>query len=274
MAEMIPVYGMSKIWLEVRQLGRAIHFYRDVVRLPLVAVKQNMAFFDIDGQQLVVTEPRVFPDGSVAGTICHWAMALDAEDEDWYAQKVRESGGKIYPISFGQYIDDPDGNLVEFWKNSRWTHPRRGPLAGAEIAPLRAIVETALMVVDSAKGLNFYRNILGLGNLEGHPESGEAFMRARLPSGQDILLFRPGTFMGVSRGGRNMHLTLACESVEAVVKFLEKRSIETICLDGKVYFSDPFGHRYEVEAVDEWPLPPSGNPSEWSYPKRPTDAME
>jgi hypothetical protein len=24
----IPVHGISKLWLEVRQLGRAIHFYR------------------------------------------------------------------------------------------------------------------------------------------------------------------------------------------------------------------------------------------------------
>ena len=157
MAETIPVYGLSKIWLEVRQLGRAIHFYRDVVRLPLVDIKQNMAFLDIDGQQLVVTEPRMFPDGSVAGTICHWAMALDGDDENWYTQKVRESGGKIYPISFGHYIDDPDGNLVEFWKNSRWPHPRRGPLAGSEIAPLREIVEAAWVCVASGKGVILYR---------------------------------------------------------------------------------------------------------------------
>ena len=273
MPETIPVYGLSKLWLEVRQLGRAIHFYRDIVRLPLVEVKQNMAFFDIDGQQLVVTEPTVFPDGSVAGTICHWAMAIDAEDESWYAQKVRESGGKIYPISFGHYIDDPDGNLVEFWKRSQWQHPRRAPLAGAEIAPLRAVVETALMVVDSAKGLQFYRDILGLSNLENHPETGEAFMRARLPSGQDILLFRPGTFMGVSRGGRNMRLTLACQSVDAVAAFLDERSIDYLSLDEKLYFDDPFGHRYEIEAVDQWLLPPSGDPTQWSYPQRPTDPM-
>lgn len=269
----IPVHGISRIWLEVRQLGRAIHFYRDIIRLPLVRVERDMAFFDVDGQQLVITEPQIFPDGSVAGVLSHVAFAIDPHHEGSYAQKIRESGGNTYSVGFGYYLDDPDGNLIEFWHESAWPHPRRAPLAGNEIAPLRAIVEASLLVTDSAQGLEFYRDWLGLQNLEAIPENGQPFMRARFASGQDILLWLPGIFMGTARAGRNMRLTLACPNLTAVAEFLSNRQIRYTLLQDKLYFRDPFGHCFEVETVSDWPLPASGNPECWSYPKRPTEVL-
>lgn len=270
----IPVYGISKLWLEVRQLGRAIHFYRDVIRLPLVSVQDNMAFFDVDGQQIIVTEPRVFPDGSVAGVNSHWALAIDAKDEGWYSQKIRESGGNTYSVGFAHYIDDPDGNLGEFWKEHAWSHGRRGPLAGEEIAPVQALVEVSLMVTDSRAGLAFYRDQLGLTNLHELEDQGKPFMRARFAGGQDLLLWYPGLYMGIARAGRMMRLTLACESVQAVAQFLAERQLAYTCLADRLYFRDPFGHTFEVEAVAQWPLPPSAPPRQWSYPHRPTDTLE
>ena len=136
--ETIPVHGISKLWLEVRQLGRAIHFYRDVLRLPLVGLDGDIAFFDVDGQQIALTEPQVFGDGSVAGALCHWALAVEGAESDWYARKVRESGGRIYPIPWGHSIDDPDANLGELWTGSAWPHSRRGPRWGEEISPAAA----------------------------------------------------------------------------------------------------------------------------------------
>ncbi|MCB9437421.1 MAG: VOC family protein [Anaerolineales bacterium] len=269
----LPVYGISRIWLEVRQLGRAIHFYRDIMRLPLVRIERDMAFFDVDGQQLVLTEPQVFPDGSVAGVLCHVAFAIDPQAEAAYAQKIQESGGNTYSVGFGHYVDDPDGNLIEFWNESQWPHQRRAPLAGNEIAPLQAIVESSLLVTDSAQALEFYRDWLGLQNLAAVPEQGQPFMRARFPSGQDILLWLPGIFMGTARAGRNMRLTLACASLREVAEFLSSRQIRYTLLQDKLYFRDPFGHCFEVETVSDWPLPASGKPECWSYPKRPTESL-
>jgi catechol 2,3-dioxygenase-like lactoylglutathione lyase family enzyme len=270
---MIPVHGISKLWLEVRQLGKAIHFYRDVVRLPLVAVKGDMAYFDIDGQQLIVTEPTIFPDGSVAGVLCHWALALPKDDEEWYRRKVKESGGDIYDIGFGYYIDDPDGNLGEFHTSPAWTYERRGPLLGREIAPLTSIDEISMMDINPQVGLSFYHDVLGLELVNKVPAEGAAFMRFRFPDGQDLLLWQPGIFLGVSRAGRNIRLTLACESVDVVAEFLTEHDVTYKQLDGNLYFNDPNGHTFEVEQVNEWPLPPSGNPNEWSFPKRPTERL-
>ena len=66
----IPVHGISKLWLEVRQLGRAIHFYRDVLRLPLVGPDGDIACFDVDGQQIALTKPQVFPESTAPRSIC------------------------------------------------------------------------------------------------------------------------------------------------------------------------------------------------------------
>lgn len=270
---MIPVYGISKLWLEVRQLGRSIHFYRDIVRLPLVAVRGDMAYFDIDGQQLIVTEPTVFSDGSVAGVLCHWALALPTDDQEWYRRKVKESGGDIYDIGFGYYIDDPDGNLGEFHTRPAWKYARRGPLAGREIAPLTSIDEISMLGINPRAALSFYRDVLGLDLINDVPEDGAAFMRFRFPDGQDLLVWQPGIFLGVSRAGRNIRLTLACKSVDVVADFLTEQGISFKRREEHLYFNDPNGHTFEVEQVTQWPLPPSGNPEEWSFPKRPTERL-
>lgn len=271
--ETIPVHGISKLWLEVRQLGRAIHFYRDVLRLPLVGLDGDSACFDVDGQQIALTEPQVFGDGSVAGALCHWALAVDPAESDWYARKVRESGGRIYPIPWGHYIDDPDGNLGELWTGSAWPHARRGPRWGEEISPAAAIVEVSLLMTNQAQALHFYRDRLGLATPEGVAETGEPFMRMRLPGGQDLLLWWPGIYMGVARAGRTMRLTLACASLSAVAEFCDRQAVTYTQLNERVYIRDPFGHTFEVEEVASWPLPPAGDPTRWSFPKRPTDAL-
>jgi hypothetical protein len=107
---------------------------------------------------------EVFGDGSVAGALCHWALAVDPAESDWYARKVRESGGGIYPIPWGHYIDDPDGNLGELWTGSAWPHSRRGPRWGEEISPAAAIVEVSLLMTNQAQALHLV--LLGISQAE------------------------------------------------------------------------------------------------------------
>jgi catechol 2,3-dioxygenase-like lactoylglutathione lyase family enzyme len=269
----IPVHGISKLWLEVRQLGRAIHFYRDMLRLPLVGLDGDSACFDVDGQQIAQTGPQVVADGSVAGALCHWALAVEEAESDWYARKVRESGGGIYPIPWGHYIDDPDGNLGELMNGSGWPHARPGTRWGEEISPAAAIVEVCLLMTNQAQALHFYRDRLGLATPDGVAETGEPFLRMRLPGGQDLLLWWPGIYMGVARAGRTMCLTIACASLSAVAEFWDRQAVTSTHQNERLYIRDPFGHTFAVDEVATWPLPPSDDPTRWSFPKRRTDAL-
>lgn len=52
------ITGVGQIALRATDLGRAIEFYRDVLRLPLLMQIPNAAFFDCGGVRLMLAEPE------------------------------------------------------------------------------------------------------------------------------------------------------------------------------------------------------------------------
>ncbi len=50
--------GIGQIAITVRDLPRAVRFYRDVLRLPLLFEVPTLAFFDADGVRLMLAVPE------------------------------------------------------------------------------------------------------------------------------------------------------------------------------------------------------------------------
>jgi methylmalonyl-CoA/ethylmalonyl-CoA epimerase len=49
-----PIFGIGQIAITVRQLDRAVAFYRDILGLPFLFEAGNMAFFDCAGTRLML----------------------------------------------------------------------------------------------------------------------------------------------------------------------------------------------------------------------------
>ncbi|WP_430791276.1 VOC family protein [Virgibacillus flavescens] len=49
---------IGQIGVPIRDLNRAIHFYRDLLSLPLLFNTESMAFFDCDGIRLMLSLPE------------------------------------------------------------------------------------------------------------------------------------------------------------------------------------------------------------------------
>ena len=56
---------IGQIAVTVRDLDRAVAFYRDVLRVPFLFRTPNLAFFDCAGTRLMLSEPE--PEGAGAG---------------------------------------------------------------------------------------------------------------------------------------------------------------------------------------------------------------
>lgn len=66
--EQVGVSGLGQVSVPVRDVTRAIEFYRDAVGLPLLFEASGMAFFDCGGVRLMLSVPEeegMMPPGSV-----------------------------------------------------------------------------------------------------------------------------------------------------------------------------------------------------------------
>ena len=85
--------GLSRIGqiaLTVRELDRAVAFYRDVLRVPFLFRAPNLAFFDCAGTRLMLSEPE--SEGAAAGhaSVLYFAVPdLSAAYDDLRARGVR-----------------------------------------------------------------------------------------------------------------------------------------------------------------------------------------
>ena len=116
------IHGIDNISHPVKNLERAVEFYRDVMRLDLhfVAKEAGWAEFDVGGATLALREVKsgFCPSQS---SICF--LVTDLEEE---VNHLKESGVKFpegiqdIPGGHGRFVWflDPDGNRLDFFEPS------------------------------------------------------------------------------------------------------------------------------------------------------------
>ncbi len=128
---MTMIRGLAEIVLSVHDLDASLHFYREMLGLTLVSEPDFRPVFLRAGDpavtvpQLVVLVPLPagtppFPAAKPGRTLHHLAFELAPADFDALRDHLAAHGLAIrtgqHPIipSRTMYVDDPDGNEVEF----------------------------------------------------------------------------------------------------------------------------------------------------------------
>jgi len=123
---MTKIKGIAEIVLNVHDMEASLKFYHEVLGLkvigrpgpvflkagnPAVSVPQMLVLVPLAAQAGPFETPR---------TLHHLALELDPADFEAEEQRLKELGYKIrygqHPVvpSRTMYVDDPDGNEVEF----------------------------------------------------------------------------------------------------------------------------------------------------------------
>ena len=129
---------LSLLTLGVRDLERAVRFYRDVLRLPRVETPPTVAFFEL-GRTWLALYPRDLlaadagvPDDGVPGGFAGVTLAHNVRspaDADALLAEVEAGGGRIVKPArrtdwggYAGYFADPDGFLWEVAWNPQFPH--------------------------------------------------------------------------------------------------------------------------------------------------------
>lgn len=127
-SDRMGVEGLAEVVLNVRDMGRALDFYRDLLGLePISPVGQPGPVFlragaataDLPALLVLVQLPPDAPPFGAPRTLHHLALALSAARFDAARELLVDRGLTVrtgqHPIlpSRTMYVDDPDGNEVE-----------------------------------------------------------------------------------------------------------------------------------------------------------------
>ena len=120
----IPVSGVSELVLEVADLEAAERFYAEVLGFPVVdrwPDRDAVWVMAGDRTRIGLWKPQVGLFGSRGGVHVHFAMQIAEQDFDAAVALLESRGQPVRTMAFGTthgraaYVDDPDGNVVEFW---------------------------------------------------------------------------------------------------------------------------------------------------------------
>jgi catechol 2,3-dioxygenase-like lactoylglutathione lyase family enzyme len=120
----VPVTGVSELVLEVVDLEAAEAFYAGVLGFPVVDRWPDRGAVWVmagDRTRIGLWRPQVGLHGGRGGLHVHFAMQIADEDFDATVALLTERGQEVKTAVFGTthgraaYVDDPDGNVVEFW---------------------------------------------------------------------------------------------------------------------------------------------------------------
>jgi catechol 2,3-dioxygenase-like lactoylglutathione lyase family enzyme len=120
----VPVTGVNELVLEVVDLEESIHFYTEVLGLPLVERWDHRDAVWVlagDRTRIGLWRPQVGLAGGRGGVHVHYAMHLPEESYDAAVERLRAYGLHVREEVFeddrgrAAYVSDPDGHVVELW---------------------------------------------------------------------------------------------------------------------------------------------------------------
>ncbi|MGI8650311.1 MAG: VOC family protein [Rubrobacter sp.] len=186
-----PNTSVGRVELTVADIGRALGFYRDILGFE-VEESNGVARLSADGRELVVlTEsPGAPPQPEGTTGLYHYAILLpDRPSLGRVLKRITSSGYPLWGasdhlVSEALYLDDPDGNGIEIYRDRPRDEWRTAPDGNIEMATLRlnlrevldsgeeedwqgppagtTIGHMHLHVGDLAKAEEFYVGVLGL----------------------------------------------------------------------------------------------------------------
>jgi catechol 2,3-dioxygenase-like lactoylglutathione lyase family enzyme len=118
---LIPVTGVNELVLEVADLEQAVHFYSELLGLPVVERWEHRdAIWVLAGATRIgLWKPQVGVAGGRGGIHVHYALQIADENYEATVERLRACGLEVFEDDFGDsraaYVTDPDGNVVEFW---------------------------------------------------------------------------------------------------------------------------------------------------------------
>ena len=108
------IRGLNHLTLAVRDLPRAIAFYRDTLGLTLARDWPQGAYFTAGDLWLCLS---LDPSAGKPNSYTHAAFDVAEADFDAMARKIRTSGARIWKDNRSEgaslYFTDPDGNQLE-----------------------------------------------------------------------------------------------------------------------------------------------------------------
>jgi catechol 2,3-dioxygenase len=144
----IAIRNIGHVVLKVRDLDRAVAFYRDVLGLREVArFRERMVFFSAGSNHhdlavLAVGPNAPLPPSDAVG-LYHVALKIGDRLDDLRAAKahleahgIAVRGTADHRVSQSIYIDDPDGNGIELMVDADPKIWRENPAAVATVEPL------------------------------------------------------------------------------------------------------------------------------------------
>ena len=125
MSNGIPVRGVNELVLEVVDLDAAERFYAEILGFPIIARWEDSGRIWLmagHGTRIGLWQPQLGIANGRGGVHVHYAMHLPEEHFEAAVERLRGHGYEPELVSFedeargrAAYVDDPDGNVVEFW---------------------------------------------------------------------------------------------------------------------------------------------------------------
>ncbi len=133
----MAISGICELTLETRDRDRLERFYVDVLGLEVASCENDRTWLGVgNGARLGLWTPGEKEHGDEGGRHVHFAFATNSEGIDALTDRLRESGADPKgPVEHdggdrSLYVEDPEGNVVEFWAYREGAGDAPEPLAG------------------------------------------------------------------------------------------------------------------------------------------------
>jgi len=266
--------------LRVSDMGKSVAFYQDIVGM----TKEFEVFDEANNPWIVYLRAgekqflELFYDGVRDHSrdydgkkIGYHHFCVEVEDLEKTGQRLLDAGyinntatqpGRDH--NQGYWINDPDGNAVEFVcysPKSPHVLSNKGERKKSNL-PISGIAHVTFATEDMGKSLHFYQNILGFERIYDMPDDdgNDWLIYLRVCDGQCIELFYNGEIKYSPKTENPtgfMHLCLEVENIEKIAEHLRKNGITLTVepLQGKdhnwqCWANDPDGNPIEFMQID------------------------
>lgn len=222
-------WSLRWLALEVKDLDRAVSFYRQHLDLPVRSEHETETVLGAGATDLVLRRPTGVPRG---GVHTHFAVSTPAAEYDgWWDRLSEQFDLSEFEFSTGKslYFYDPEGNCVEIGQS---TDEETGQ-------GITGVFEIVLEVEDLDRAEAFYRSLDCT-----VVDRGSDRRRIRLTTGGfDIELWEPQLGIADARGGLHVDFGVDTgdDSPETVLDRIDADAVEY--LDDGLRVTDPDGHR-------------------------------